>query len=98
MSAAGPPVRWFVLNAETNTEMDFTAVSTLEELRAELADRGIIMGWARVRFEVRADLERAGFIDAIGAEHMYETLPTTVEAFQDWATEHPAAGPNDSAG
>ena len=54
---AEEPVRWFVLNAEANTEIDFTAADILEELRAELADRGITLGLARVKFEVRAGPE-----------------------------------------
>ena len=83
------PVRWFVLNAEANTEIDFTAVQILEELRAELADRGIVMGLARVTYEVRADLERAGFIAALGPEHVYATLPTAVAAYREWAAANP---------
>jgi sulfate permease, SulP family len=85
----GAPVRWFVLNAEANTEIDFTAIQTLEELRAELQDRGITMGLARVTFEVQADLERAGFVAAIGPDHVYATLPTAVQAYRDWAEQHP---------
>ncbi len=79
-----PPVHWFVLNAEANTEVDFTAVQTLEELRAELAERGIVLALARVTFEVGADLDRAGFLDAIGRDHVYATLPTAVQAYRDW--------------
>ena len=86
---AGGPVRWFVLNAEANTEIDYTAVQTLEEVRAELADRGIVMGLARVTFEVQADLERAGFIAAIGPEYVFATLPTAVEAYRRWVEKHP---------
>ena len=41
-----------MLNAEANTEIDFTAADILEELRAELADRGITLALARVKFEV----------------------------------------------
>ena len=56
-----------MLNAEANTEIDFTAADILEELRAELEDRGITLALARVKFEVREDLQKAGLIDAIGA-------------------------------
>ncbi len=85
----GGPLRWFVLNAEANTEIDYTAVQALEELRAELTDRGIVMGLARVTFEVRAELERAGFIAAVGPEHVFATLPTAVAAYRDWAEQYP---------
>jgi SulP family sulfate permease len=86
---AETPVRWFVLNAEANTEIDFTAADIVEELRAELADRGITLALARVKFEVREDLRRAGLIDAIGAEHVFATLPTAVEAYRTWAAKNP---------
>ena len=82
---AATPVRWFVLNAEANTEIDFTAADIMEELRVELADRGITLALARVKFEVREDLEKAGLIDSIGAEHVFATLPTAVEAYRRWA-------------
>jgi MFS superfamily sulfate permease-like transporter len=88
---AETPVRWFVLNAEANTEIDFTAADVLEELRAELADRGIILGLARVKFEVREDLQKAGLIDAIGPEYVFATLPTAVEAYRTWAAANPVA-------
>ena len=86
---AAEPVRWFVLNAEANTEIDFTAADTLEALRAALADRGIVMALSRVKFEVRHDLERVGLIEAIGPEHVFATLPTAVQAYQDWAAANP---------
>ena len=82
---AEEPVRWFVLNAEANTEIDFTAADVMEELRAELADRGITLALARVKFEVRQDLQKAGLIDAIGPAHVFATLPTAVEAYRTWA-------------
>ena len=82
-------MRWFLLNAEANTEIDFTAADILEELRAELADRGITLALARVKFEVRQDLQKAGLVDAIGPEHVFATLPTAVEAYRTWAATNP---------
>ena len=79
---AAEPVRWFVLNAEANTEIDFTAADILEELRVELADRGIRMGLARVKFEVQEDLVRAGLIARLGEDMVFATLPTAVEAYR----------------
>jgi MFS superfamily sulfate permease-like transporter len=88
---AGDPVRWFVLNAEANIEIDFTAVTVLEELSDELTQRGIRMGLARVKFEVRQDLERAGLVDRVGADMIFATLPTAVEAYRSWAAESSGA-------
>lgn len=86
---AASPVHWFVLNAEANTEIDFTAVDVLEELRVELVERGIALALARVKFEVQADLVRAGLIERIGADMVFATLPTAVEAYRTWAATVP---------
>ena len=79
-----PPVRWFVLNAEANVEVDLTAVDALEELRQALSDRGIVFALARVKSEVRAELEATGLVERIGADRLFATLPTAVAAYQEW--------------
>jgi sulfate permease, SulP family len=43
IDGADPPVEWFLLNAEANTEVDLTAVDVLEEVRKTLAERGICL-------------------------------------------------------
>jgi SulP family sulfate permease len=83
------PVRWFVLNAEANTEIDFTAADVLEELRVELVDRGIVVGLARVKFDISADLRRIGLLDRIGPDMVFATLPTAVQAYRAWADANP---------
>ena len=50
------PVEWFLLNAEANVQVDITAIDALEELRQELAERGIVFAMARVKQELRDDL------------------------------------------
>ncbi|MDQ7905061.1 sulfate permease [Phytohabitans sp. ZYX-F-186] len=77
-------VAWFVLNAEANVEVDSTALDAMEQLRAELAERGIVFALARVKQDLRDDLDRFGLTAAIGAERIFPTLPTAVEAYQEW--------------
>jgi sulfate permease, SulP family len=84
VDAADPPVEWFLLNAEANTEVDLTAVDALEEVRRTLAGRGIVFALARVKFELREILASAGFIDRMGEDKVFMTLPTAVEAYQQW--------------
>ena len=81
---ADPPPLWFVLNAEANVEVDLTAVDTLEELRRILHGEGIVFAMARVKMEVRAQLAAAGFVEAVGEEHIFATLPTAVAGFAEW--------------
>lgn len=84
------PVEWFLLNAEANVEVDITAVDALEDLRAELAKRGIVFAMARVKQDLHDALAKGGFVERVGADRIFPTLPTAVAAFRRWHTE---AGP-----
>lgn len=78
----GAPVRWFVLNAEANVEVDLTALDAVEQLRRELTERGITFAMARVKQDLRCALDASGLTDRIGPEHLYPTLPTAVDAYR----------------
>jgi high affinity sulfate transporter 1 len=86
---AKSPVEWVVLNMEANVEIDLTATDMLEDLRAELSSRGIVLALARVKHDLAIYLERVGLTQRIGLEHVYPTLPTAVEAFHS----RPGAAP-----
>lgn len=86
---SGVPVRWFVLNVEANVEVDLTALDAVEQVRAELAARGIVFAMARVKQDLRVALDAAGLTTRIGPDRLFPTLPTAVEAFR---ATHPAAG------
>jgi high affinity sulfate transporter 1 len=77
-------VEWFILNAEANTQVDITAVDTLDELRETLASRGIVFAMARVKQDLRDDLDAAGFVQRLGENRVFMTLPTAVEAYAEW--------------
>lgn len=77
------PVQWFLLNAEANVEVDLTALDALEQLRTELSARGVVFALARVKPDLLAILESSGFVDEIGAEHIFMTLPTAVDAYRE---------------
>ena len=91
VDGAPGPVRWFVLNAEANVEVDLTALDALESLRSELARRGIVFAMARVKQDLRAALEAAGILEKIGRDRLFMTLPTAVAAYRD------ARGPGEAA-
>ena len=76
-------VEWFVLNAEANVEVDLTALDALSQLRADLQRRGIVFAMARVKQELRDELEAAGLLDKIGEDCIFMTLPTAVEAYRN---------------
>ncbi len=83
------PVRWFLLNVEANVEVDITGADALEELRAELEQRGIVFAMARLKQDLRDQLAPTGLLDRIG-EDRFLTLPTAVDGFHEWErTESP---------
>jgi len=82
VDAADPPPEWFLLNTESIVEVDITAVDALEALRAELAGRGIVFAIARLKQDLANELAPSGFLDRVGKDRLFPTLPTAVEAFK----------------
>ncbi|HUZ38929.1 MAG TPA: sulfate permease [Streptosporangiaceae bacterium] len=87
-AASDGPVRWFLLNAEANVEADYTAMEALASLREELTRQGIVFALARVKAELRDQFRAFGLAGKIGEEWVFPTLPTAVQAYQDWARDH----------
>jgi len=82
VEGSAEPVRWFVINAEAIVEVDVTGVDALESLRSELADRGIVVAIARMKQDLASVLEPTGFLDRVGQDRLFPTLPTAVAAFR----------------
>jgi high affinity sulfate transporter 1 len=87
VDASPTEVEWFLLNAEANVEVDITAVDALEELRGELQRRGIAFAMARVKQDLRDDLDAAGLVARVGEDRIFPTLPTAVVAYLRWYTD-----------
>jgi SulP family sulfate permease len=94
VDAAAAPVRWFLLNVEANVEVDITGADALEQLRADLEQRGIVFALARLKQDLRDQLARTGLLGRIGEDHIFLTLPTALEGFHEWERAHPP-GPAD---
>jgi high affinity sulfate transporter 1 len=78
------PVGWFVLNAEANVEVDITALDAVDDVRRELKRRGIVFAFARVKQDLRHDLDVYGLTESVGADLIFPTLPTAVAAYEEW--------------
>ena len=87
VDSAPSRTRWFLLNAEPNIAVDFTAVDALEALRQELEKRGIVLAMARVKRDLREELQRAGFIARLGESRVFMTLPTAVNTYVEWCVD-----------
>lgn len=92
VDGAPTPTRWLLLNMEANVTVDVTASDTLEDLREELGRRGVVLALGRVKQELRADLERSGFVDRVGEDRIFMTLPSAVKGYAAWSSEHPTQG------
>jgi sulfate permease, SulP family len=84
VDVAPVPVHWLLLNAEANVEVDITAIDALDALRDELDHRGIVLALARVKQDLRDVLAPSGFLDRLGADRVFYTLPTAVTAYLHW--------------
>jgi high affinity sulfate transporter 1 len=75
-------VEWLLLNAEAIVEIDLTSADALGELHDELERRGILLALARVKQDLRVQLERIGLVTHIGPDRLFATLPVALEAFE----------------
>lgn len=73
--------RWFILDASAITRIDSTAAAMLEEVRASLAAAGIALGIADLHYEPMQLLERAGLLDRIGRNMLFDDLEEVLPAF-----------------
>jgi sulfate permease, SulP family len=93
LDLAEGPVGWLILNAEANVEVDLTSIDALGQLHAELEHRGIVLALARVKQDLRDDLAASGFLDRVGVERVFMTLPTAVAAYIRWYAERHGHAP-----
>ena len=89
VSSAEPPVGWLLINMEANVEVDLTALDALDELRETLASQHVVVALARVKEDLRHDLDRFGLTEALGEDRLFPTLPTAVAAYaRDFEARH----------
>jgi len=78
-----PGLRWFALQSEAIIEIDSTGLEALEQLADEVRAAGIRFVLVRAKSELVEDLEPTGFIDRMGRDYVFPTLPTLVAAFRE---------------
>jgi high affinity sulfate transporter 1 len=70
----------FVFDMEAINVIDMTGLDALEEIRSELAAKGIAFTVARAKVGVREKLSRAGYWDRIGATNFYPSVRSAVQS------------------
>jgi SulP family sulfate permease len=84
LDLADGPVEWLILNAEANVDVDLTSVDALEQLRGELEHRHVVLALARVKQDLRENLATSGFLNRVGQDRVFMTLPAAVAAYVEW--------------
>src|SRR6185312_1373260 len=72
--------RHFILDASASNLLDSTGAVALSEIAADLAGRGITFSVAELHHRPRRLLERAGFFDQIGRDHVFDQLEHALRA------------------
>jgi high affinity sulfate transporter 1 len=83
VGAAGPDLKWFVIDALPVTGLDVTGLYALEELRTELHRRGALLVVAGRHTETTNWLTRKALPRELLADRHFPTLRQAVRAFRD---------------
>lgn len=81
IEAAPDPVRWFVLDAGSIDDVDYSAGISLGRLLDYLSSRNVTVGLARLDESLSTTLAMYGLLDRIPAEHRFSTLEEALAAF-----------------
>jgi SulP family sulfate permease len=72
---------WFVLDASAVAQVDSTGAAMLDTFAADMAKRGIAVGFAELHADARRLLERAGVLERIGTAMVFDDLEDALSAF-----------------
>jgi high affinity sulfate transporter 1 len=70
----------FVFDMEAINVIDVTGLEALEEIRSELATKGIALLVARAKIQIREKLSRSGFEERIGAVNFHPSVRSAVQS------------------
>ncbi|MFO7635076.1 MAG: SulP family inorganic anion transporter [Caldilinea sp.] len=91
MSAALPEPRALLIDLGASGDLDIPTMDLLADVDVKLRNRGVTLMFAQMRGAVRDRLERANFMDVIGAENIFPSLAAGVEAYQQRLLAAPSA-------
>jgi high affinity sulfate transporter 1 len=76
-----PSPKIVLIDGESISSIDATAIIQLEELVDELKRSGIELKFARVKSNVMEVVERTGFVETVGSNHFYISIQDAVDAY-----------------
>jgi sulfate permease, SulP family len=75
-------VRWLIVDAEAITNLDYSAARVVLELQENLTTCGTQLGFARVRWDLRADFTRHHLTESIDPSLIFNRLHDARSAFE----------------
>ena len=83
LTAASPPVRWLLLDAQAITDIDVTAVEMLRALHLELKSQEVAVKIAHANRPLRSLLLSTGLEGEIGEESFFASVHECAKAFAE---------------
>jgi len=83
-TAAGnaAPLRWIVVDAEAISNIDYSAARAVAALRNDLAELGIVLGFARLAWQTKADFGRHHLTGLFDPSMLFNRLHDALDAFE----------------
>jgi high affinity sulfate transporter 1 len=78
----GPSLKWFCLSASMISDIDYSGSESVRQLHDELKKRGVTLVLSDIQDQVMQQLEQDKLIDLIGKDHVFDSFPDAVVAFQ----------------
>jgi sulfate permease, SulP family len=75
-------VRWLIVDAEAITNVDYSAARTVERLKKDLTNAGVVFGFARVPWNTKADFDRHHLTECIGSSLIFSRLHGALDAYE----------------
>lgn len=82
VKSAAPPVRWVIVESRAITEIDYSASQTLRDTVQELFLQNVTFAMSGLSAEVKAQFDRDGLTDLIGADRFFRRLEDAIAAFR----------------
>lgn len=75
-------VRWVIVDAESITNVDYSAARVIEELKKNLANASVALGFARLPQSTRADFDRHHLTETIGTSMIFNRVHDAIAAYE----------------
>ncbi|MBU2885872.1 sulfate permease [Gilvimarinus agarilyticus] len=81
--AKKPEMKLFVIDAQSISDIDSTAISALRDIHVDMQNRGITLKLTSIIGPVRDKLYRCGLADQIGLENIHESIAAAINSGQE---------------